>query len=186
MLLLPLLLLSLLLLPTSLHRPRSRAGVKFPPFAQPVFGSKKVDNSERNWDWSRRNRLRTALPSSAVLFAPVQPPDGAAWTGFMPPKLQRTRRRCARSAARCWGSHAGDEGGSGLPSFVSPGEYASALWLSRSSVVWFCRVVPAVRNTLSVSGMWSEVCVRPCSFRTLLGSRDRSERAITGICGSSA
>ena len=180
------LLLSLLLLPTSLHRPRSRAGVKFPPFAQPVFGSKKVDNSERNWDWSRRNRLRTALPSSAVLFAPVQPPDGAAWTGFMPPKLQRTRRRCARSAARCWGSHAGDEGGSGLPSFVSPGEYASALWLSRSSVVWFCRVVPAVRNTLSVSGMWSEVCGGLCSFRTLLGSRDRSERAITGICGSSA
>jgi hypothetical protein len=152
----------LLLLSTSLHRARSRAGVKFPPSARPVFGSKKVDNSERNRDWSRRNRLRAALPSCAVLFAPVQPPDEAAWTGFTP--LQRRRTRwCVGFAARCWGSHAGDEGGSGLPSCVSPGEYASALWLGQGSVVWFRPFGAPFRCPEVLGDVWREVFVRNTS-----------------------
>lgn len=127
--------------PRHIHLQRLCAGVKLPPRARLVFRSKDFDNSERIRGWPRRNRLQAALPSSVDLSALVQPPVGAAWTGFTPLQRQSTRW-CAGFAARCWGSHAGDESGLGFPSLglpfvVYPGEYALVLWLGQRSAVRF-------------------------------------------------
>lgn len=170
----------LLLLPAPFHHPIPRDGVALPPVSRPLVGSREIKDSERTRGSSRRNRPWVALPTCAKCLAPVQSLVGAAWSDFssatfasMPP---RTSVR-ARHVRGRWGSRAGDEGGSGLPSCLSPGDCERERWPGQ----WRSCGAPVVSGAVEAS--WGDrSCLKRGARAERLSGRAADSHARPSVC----
>jgi hypothetical protein len=160
--------------PDSARRRGTSAGLR------PLVGSREINNSERTRGSSRRNRPWAALPTCAECLAPVQSLVGAAWSDFssatfasMPP---RTSVR-ARHVRGRWGSRAGDEGGSGLPSCVSPGDCERERWPGQ----WRSCGAPAASGAVEAS-RGDRSCLKRGARAERLSGRAADSHARPSVC----